>query len=136
MAFLAWALVTPQAARAGCAHDARFAASAADHGTGLDLLRHAGALAEPTGSDRPEPARRPPPCSGAMCSGPPAPPSSPVVPDPHRVGSWAVLTAPIRVVAPEPSAPVRDESDARPRVSGRSVFRPPPGRSAPTSLVA
>lgn len=136
LAFLAWVLVSPQTARAGCAHDGRFAASAGDHGTGLDLLLHAGALAEPSDAERPEHPRRPPPCSGAMCSGQPAPPSSPVVPDPLRVGSWAVLTVPVRVAAPEPSAPRRDESDARPLVSGRSVFRPPPGPSAPSSPIA
>src|SRR5271166_1643440 len=89
MALLAFGVVLPSAARASCLNPHVTSSSQITAGSAhLELLGLAGAL------DMPQeeiPSKQPVPCSGAMCSGNPAPPIStiPTIPQ-HDREQWAV----------------------------------------------
>jgi hypothetical protein len=94
----------------------------------FDSLAEAGALAERPNS----PAPAPRPCSGALCSGNPAPPLAPTTIEPRTVESWAWL-ADEPAPAPIDSRPrIIDEFVGLPTTSPPSIFHPP-RRPLPTS---
>jgi hypothetical protein len=123
----------PCAARASClnshvsSNSKTFAGSA--H---LELLALTGALKGP----REEiPNQRPLPCTGAMCSGNPAPPLSPVPSVPPSSGEqWAVASAAPDVNEPSLLAYQAFEVALRPVEGLCSVFHPP--RFLASALIA
>ncbi len=88
MAFLALGVAMPSVARAGCSNPHVTSGSQATAGSArLELLDLAGALNMP---QKQTPSRQPVPCSGAMCSGNPATPSSTIPSIPRASGEqWA-----------------------------------------------
>ncbi len=91
-AILALSLVSPSLVRAGCAsRHLSFRSPSAPAIVHLELLSRVGALPTP---HQESPREQPAPCSGALCSGNPAPPPStlPTLPPPVG-GQWAIPVA-------------------------------------------
>ena len=118
LVLLVWGALGPASARAGCSHYAQ----------PRPLLDGAAAVLTPsdfTPPATPEPPRRPMPCTGAMCSGQPAPPSSSAAPEVPRVGSWAILATLPRPTVAKPASLPFDERDVRAIHPAGSIFHPP-----------
>lgn len=118
LVLLAWAAFGPDSARAGCSHYARPRPA-------LDGAAAVLTPADLTPPSTPEPPRRPLPCTGAMCSGHPAPPSSSAAPEVPRIGSWAILVTLPRPPAAKPSPLPFDERDVRSIHPASAIFHPP-----------
>jgi hypothetical protein len=126
LAFLAWVLVAPQSALAGCSsHQAPIISI----GFGLETLDHAGDLAVAEVNQIPG---RPKPCNGAMCSGKPAMPVSPAAPKILRVVVWAILEITPQIGSTDWAGSRNDEGDVQPIHSSASIFHPP--RLSPSLL--
>ena len=122
---LAWVAIGPNSARAACSHRAQPRLSD----------QAAAALLEPFGDARspveaPRPAHLPRPCTGAMCSGQPAPPVSSTAPAPIRIAAWAILIPPAPTRPLGSSSLPRDERDVRATEPAGSVFHPPRAASS------
>ena len=120
LTLLAWNLVTPGSAFAGCVHDR----PTVSHFEGLI---HAGAMSEP--ADVPSAQTLPglpPTCTGPLCSrGPAAPPPAPWASTASVRDSWAYL---VEILDPAPSLTNVLPPEARldlPSPCGPSVFHPP-----------
>ncbi len=101
-------------ALAGCDHP----------GPGLahfEQLVSAGAMPEA----EPMPSERPKPCSGPMCSKPPAAPPVMPVTAAFGVEPWACLATPEAAVSPNPAPLPPPEREARPDRRAASIFHPP-----------
>jgi hypothetical protein len=130
LAFLAWAVVVPGSALAGCpSHDVPTITFPDGQGVGLETLDRAAerAVADVTGIPG-----RPRPCTGEMCSGRPSMPLSPAPSEAPRIGSWAILAVTILIVAPERVESQLDDGSVRPVQSSCSIFHPP--RPTPSPL--
>ena len=120
LTLLAWNLVAPRAAFAGCVHDR----PTVSHFEGLILTR---AMSEPAdaASAKPLPSA-PPTCSGPLCSrGPAAPPSAPWTSTASVRDSWAYL---VEILDPAPSVTNALTPEAAlnlPSPYAPSVFHPP-----------
>lgn len=125
IALLLWGVFTPQTAYARCSHYARPETSEPGSILGLELLERIDALSGMTPLPEPAVPSRPTPCSGAMCSGLPAVPSSSASPEPQTVGFWAILTAPDGLATLESVDSPFDEETPSLAHSGCSVFHPP-----------
>jgi hypothetical protein len=68
---------------------------------------------------------RPVGCSGALCSGQPAPVSTATLIDLHRVGNWAILSIPTPATVLEAASSPHDERVLLPISRGTSVDHPP-----------
>lgn len=123
-AILAAGLLPSPTARAGCSArhvlDGPAPAPGALH---LELLESVGVI--PAGHPGMPPLRSPS-CSGALCSGSPATPLSPVPPPPPGAGPWAMGHSPLAPDVPASAALARHEAVGRPVGRPGSVFRPPP----------
>jgi hypothetical protein len=125
-ALLMLGIVSPSAARAGCS-------SRHGGGTtlGLELLASAAAFPDDPGET---PHERPTPCSGAFCSGNPAPPFSAVpASSPSATGQWAIAAFPFTVAGPGSSAYPPIDARLRPVDLAGSVFHPPRPAFGPAS---
>ena len=129
LALLASGTVLPSSARAGCGSFAAMVRHRSPHDAdGLELLRVAASSApRDDASDH-----RPAPCTGALCSGNPAPPltAEPPVPPPTG-GEWAL--APAVRSSSGPGSFLATDADARLEAVTRpgSIFHPPrPSRPA------
>jgi hypothetical protein len=123
LAFLAWAVVAPGAALAGCpSHDVPTLSFPDGQGVGLDSLDRA---AERAVSDVTGIPGRPRPCTGEMCSSRPAMPVSPAPAEARRLGSWAILAVTVLIVAPERVDFSLEDGVVRPEQSSCSIFHPP-----------
>jgi hypothetical protein len=71
-----------------------------------------------------DPQRRQP-CSGALCSGQSAPPSSPMQIDVPRAGQWAIIVTPTQAAVNDPVLAPGHENDLRPSHRSTSVYHPP-----------
>ena len=123
LTLLAWAVVAPEAALAGCSsHLLPTIAPSNEPGTGLDTLDRAGDLAV---ADVTEIPGRPKPCTGEMCSGRPGLPLSPAPPEIRVFGSWAIVAVITRIEAPERSDLRLVERTIRPSRCCSLIFHPP-----------
>lgn len=128
LSLLTLGTVLPSAARAGCS--AHYVTSQARPGgelAHLELLSAYGAV--PTPQDE-MPRERPTPCSGALCSGNPAPPLSTLPPAPHPgAGQWAIAAFPIPLsdLGSLPCPPAG--ASLRPVDRACSIFHPPRPRA-------
>jgi hypothetical protein len=114
----------PSTARAGCS--AHYVTSRS-HSNGelahLEILSLSGAI--PTPGDE-SPREGPTPCSGALCSGNPAPPLSTMPPvPPPGAGQWAIPAFPVSLAAPRSRACPPADADLRPIDSPCTIFHPP-----------
>ncbi|MFO0950130.1 MAG: hypothetical protein U0835_03065 [Isosphaeraceae bacterium] len=124
LALLTSGIVLPRSAQAGCAaHYIHTSESAAGSPQGLELLGLAGVIPSPPGE---APRERPTPCSGALCSGNPAPPSSaiPLAPPPWS-GQWALPAFLSQLTGPGSYACAFLPERPRPVDHACPVFRPP-----------
>ena len=116
--------VLPSTARAGCTNHHVTSRSHAPGGMPLLIrLGTAGALSAPSGE---APLERPAPCTGAFCSGNPAPPLPTIPPVPPRSGEqWAISL--ITRVTPGLGAFACTPGDAslQPLFDPSSIFHPP-----------
>lgn len=129
LAFLiAWNIL-PAEARASCsAHYVASRVQIAMEAVDVGLLRSAGAL---DGIDGEPPDRRPTPCSGAFCSGNPAPLSSAVDSTSATVGGfWAISPVSMTLAAPGSSPSPSGDAVRRPVGRTRSIFHPPPASAS------
>jgi hypothetical protein len=123
LTLLGWALVAPQATRAGCSsHYIPTLSLSIGSGIGLEMLE-SDAAAKPVGPDQ-VPGRRKP-CFGEMCSGKSAIPLSPSRPEIYRIGSWAILPIVSGTSPSEHADSLHDEGEVRPIQSSCSIFHPP-----------
>jgi hypothetical protein len=121
LTLLVLGIFTPSAAKAGCS--AHYLASTPQPGIPLELLSLAGAL--PTPEDE-SPRERPTPCSGALCSGNPAPlpTTMPSVPPPGG-SQWAVPVASSSPACPGAFARFPHQAIFRPVDRADAIFHPP-----------
>jgi hypothetical protein len=132
LAFVAWLLVAPESALAGCpSHYVPTISFSTGSGIGFEALDHAGDLAVANVTDIP---RGPKPCTGEMCSSRPAIPVSPAPPQVLRFGAWAILELTTTIVTPERMDSRHDEGDVRPTHGSSSIFHPP--RLSPSLLTS
>jgi hypothetical protein len=130
LVLLAWALVAPSNARAGCSQPGNGPAGR-DHLAGfLDPLIVAGSEAPGAPASPAATPARPRPCSGPSCSAPTAPPAAPSVAVTRSVELWACLRAVPVPAEPRPSVFPPLPCDLRPVRRGASVFHPPRPDSA------
>ena len=121
---MVWAAIVSGSAQAGCSHYVENSARLLGVEIGLAVIGEAGAPTDVT--ERPSTfPERPVGCSGALCSGQPAPVSSATLIDLQRAGNWAILStpAPARVLEAASSPP--DERVLLPISRGTSVDHPP-----------
>lgn len=125
LAFLTAGILLPSAARAACSSTNHLKARspAADTAIGVDLLRSVGAF---SGAEQEVPGRRPAPCSGAFCSGNPAPLQSPIPTITTTVQDWALPGS--RIILQDLRSYPFSAADEirRPDERSRSIFHPPP----------
>jgi hypothetical protein len=89
----------------------------------LSWLEAAGALSMPLDQ---APPSRPAPCTGAFCSGNPAPPLSTLPPVPPQSGEeWAISVIAIISEGPGASAGLTAAPSLQPRLDHTSIFHPP-----------
>jgi hypothetical protein len=121
---LVWAAMVSGPAQAGCSHYVEKSARAWSVEFSLAALDDAGA---PTDAiERPSTfPERPTRCSGALCSGQPAPVSTATLIDLHRVGNWAILSIPTPATVLEAASSPHDERVLLPISRGTSVDHPP-----------
>jgi hypothetical protein len=117
IALLAVGLLAPSAKASHCGRyveeDARFRRAIAD------LLS-----SEP--GERPSvPIPPAPPCSGALCSGQPAAPATPVATPTLIEDHWPCPVATVAIACDDSRPVTTDEADARPVRRGLSIFHPP-----------
>ena len=123
LAFVAWLVVAPESALAGCSsHHVPTISYSTGSGIGLETLDRAGDLAV---ADVTEIPRRPKPCTGEMCSSRPAMPVSPAPPQVLRLGAWAILELTTTIASSERVDSRHDEGDIRPTHGLSSIFHPP-----------
>ncbi len=124
LAILTSGLVLPSAARAGCAGHYGDSRSPANGGVAhLELLGLTGALPVPAEG---MPGDRPKPCSGALCSGNPAPPLSTIPSVPRSSGGqWALPALLGTLVDTAVSRRQPADTDFRPVDQSCSIFHPP-----------
>ena len=124
LSLLTLGTVLPSTARAGCS-DHYVTSRSRSNGelAHLELLGRSGAIPSPWDESSHE---RPTPCSGALCSGNPAPPPS-TVPSvlPTGAGQWAIPAFPIALAAPGSLACPPTDADLRPVDRSCSIFHPP-----------
>jgi hypothetical protein len=116
--------VLPAEARAGCSDHYVSSRSRSDAELAhLELLGRSGAIPSPWDGS---PHQRPTPCSGALCSGNPAPPPS-TAPSvlPMGAGQWAIPASPVAVAAPGSLACPPADAGLRPVDRSCSIFHPP-----------
>jgi hypothetical protein len=131
-AFVAWLLVAPGSALAGCpSHFVPTLSPSTGSGIGLETIDQAGAraVADLTGSPR-----RPKPCTGEMCSSRPAMPVSPAPPQVLRVQVWAILEVATTIASTERLPSRLEEAEVRPIRSPAFIFHPP--RLSPSLLTS
>jgi hypothetical protein len=131
-AFVAWLLVFPGSALAGCpSHFVPAPSFSTGSGIALETIDQAGARAVADLTERP---RGPKPCTGEMCSSRPAVPVSPAPPQLLRVQVWAILEVATMTASTEHADSRPDEAEARPILSPTSIFHPP--RLSPSLLTS
>ena len=117
LTLLTMALLTPGTARAGCARE-----------HGLQLALEQLTPGRPTAPVEPPEPRKP--CTGALCTGDPAPaPTAPSTIVPPSIERWAILAGPIAASAGRSDAPLPEDEVTPPGRPGPGVFRPPCPRS-------
>jgi len=124
LAILTSGITLPSTARAGCAgHYVSSRLAWNGEGAHLELLNLTGAIPAPGEG---MPANQPNPCSGALCSGNPAPPSStmPSIP-PSSGGQWALPAFLGTLVDAGVLRRLPAGTDARPVDQSCSIFHPP-----------
>lgn len=122
LALLAWGLVAPGEARAGCRHPG---VSASDSATLFDQLDRL-MVGDSAPTPKRIPAEGPAPCKGPSCSGQEAPaPSSPTTTVPEPGPRWALgAIVPADAGADSQAIPL-DEARLRPAHVPLAIFHPP-----------
>jgi hypothetical protein len=122
---LALISIAPEPAYGGCSHNVRARAQRSARAP-IVVLGDTSLTWRET-SERPLPPvrSRAPTCTGAFCSGQPAPPLSPSAVDPQGIGLWAMLSISTEVAAPEPVFSPPDETIILPTSLGTAVYHPP-----------
>jgi hypothetical protein len=127
-----WAGIVSGPAQAGCSHHVAKSARASSVEFRLTVFGDAGAptdTIERRSTFPEQPAR----CSGALCSGQPAPVSSAALIDLQRAGNWAILSTPTPSTVLETASSPPDERVVLPIARGSSVDHPP---RLPSSILA
>jgi hypothetical protein len=126
------AAIVSGSAQAGCSHYVENSATLMGVEIGLAVIGEAGAPTDVT--ERPSTfPERPVGCSGALCSGQPAPVSSAALIDLQRAGNWAILSTPTPSTVLETASSPPDERVVLPIARGSSVDHPP---RLPSSILA
>lgn len=115
----------PGSADASCSQYVQTISDLPIHQSSLAQLDDAGPSNGATGASLPAAPQRPRPCSGALCSGQPAPPSSPTQIDVPRAGQWAIIATPVQAAVNDPVFSPGDENDLHPTHRSTSVYHPP-----------
>jgi hypothetical protein len=122
---LVLAVVAPGSADASCSHYVQTNSDVPNYELSRALVDNADFPRDTTETLAPLGHERRRPCSGALCSGRPASPSSPTQIDLPRAGQWAIVAAPVQVDVPEPEFSPHDESVLLSRHRRTSVYHPP-----------
>jgi hypothetical protein len=121
---LVWAAIVAGPAQAGCSHYVGKSARPSRVEISLSLLGEPAAKTDTI--ERPSTfPERPARCSGALCSGQPAPGSSATLVDLHRAGNWAILSTTPPATDLEAASVLPDERVLLPISRGTSVDHPP-----------
>jgi hypothetical protein len=122
---LAFGLVAPPRAQAGCSHYVTSRSQAAGVEAQLELLSLVGTLAPHHDKAPTNTPERHIPCTGAMCSGNPAVPLAPVSTEVQRVGQWAMCAFPAPPSGPGSVLARLEDSLLSPSPIVCSIFHPP-----------
>jgi hypothetical protein len=112
-------------AAAGCSHYVQTNSDLPKYELSLAQFDNAGSGNDATEASTPTDPQRRRPCSGALCTGQPASPSSPTQIDVPRAGQWAIIAIPTPAVVSDPVFSSADENDLRPTHCSISVYHPP-----------
>lgn len=125
-ALLACGLFAPTAARAGCGNHVPVSSYLSDRASPFDPLILGGLETRSADQTPPTtPTENPRPCTGAMCSGQPGVPPSPIATFSYPAEDWAWQTPPSSADDSTPAADPRAEAALRPTHFDPSVFHPP-----------
>jgi hypothetical protein len=122
---LVLAAVAPRSAEANCSLYVQTNSSLPKYDLSLAEFDNARVPSETTEPVAPLGSRRRRPCSGALCSGQPASPSSPTQIDMPRGGHWAMIVTPAQAAVPDPVLSPGVENDLHRSHRGTSVYHPP-----------
>jgi len=130
LVLLAYALIAPPAAQAGCSHYVTSRSQAAGVEAQLELMSLVGTLAAPQDKAPKDAPERRSPCSGAMCSDNPAVPLVPVSVEAQRGGQWAICEFHTPTAGPGSVAVRLHDTLFSPAAIVCSIFHPPRSRES------
>jgi hypothetical protein len=119
------AAFAPGSAEASCSHYVQTNSDLPKYELGFTQFDNFVLRNDATEASTPTDPQRRRPCSGALCSGQPASPSSPTQIDVPRAGQWAIIAIPTPAVVSDPVFSSGDENDLRPSHRSISVYHPP-----------
>jgi hypothetical protein len=122
---LVLAAVAPGSAEASCSHYVQANSDLPTYELSLVQFDIAGSRNGATEASTPTAPQRRRPCSGALCSGQPASPSSPAQIDVPRASQWAIIATPTPAAVSDPVVSSGDENELRPSHRSTSVYHPP-----------
>jgi hypothetical protein len=122
---LVLAAVAPGSAEASCSHYVQTNSVLPKYELSVTQFDNVALRNDATEASTPMTPERRRPCSGALCSGQPASPSSPTQIDVPRAGQWAIIAIPTPAVVSDPVFSSGDENDLRPTHRSISVYHPP-----------
>jgi hypothetical protein len=125
LAVLVMAAVAPGSAEASCSHYVQTNSNLPKYELSLAEFDNARVPSETTEPLTPLGSQQRRPCSGALCSGQPASPSSPTQIDMPRGGHWAIIVTPAQAAVPEPVFCPNVENELHPSHRSTSVYHPP-----------
>jgi hypothetical protein len=122
---LVLAVVAPGSAEASCSHYVQTNSDLPKYELSFTQFDNFILPNDATEASTPTTPERQRPCSGALCSRQPAPPSSPMQIDVPRAGQWAIIATPTQAAVNDPVFAPGNENDLRPSHRSTSVYHPP-----------
>jgi hypothetical protein len=122
---LVLAAFAPGSAKASCSHYVQTNSDLPKYELSFTQFDNVVLRNDATEASTPADPQRRRPCSGALCSGQPASPSSPTQIDVPRAGQWAIIAIPTPAEVSDPVFSSGDENDLRPTHRSISVYHPP-----------
>jgi hypothetical protein len=115
----------PGSTKASCSHYVQTNSDLAKYELSFTQFDNVVVRNDATEASTPSGPERRRPCSGALCSGQPASPSSPAQIDVPRASQWAIIAIPTAAAVSDPVFSSGDENDLRPTHRSISVYHPP-----------
>ena len=115
----------PGSTKASCSHYVQTDSDLAKYELTFTQFDNVVVRNDATEASTPTDPERRRPCTGALCSGQPASPSSPTQIDVPRASQWAIIATPTQAAVNDPVLAPGHENDLRPSHRSTSVYHPP-----------